>query len=119
LMIQCNTGPRWPINNAEYKCATSRSQGYITFAMTMTLELTADQEARLLERAKAAGMDDARAYVLALIESQTDSLIPKTAADVLAYWKREGLDSLFEGKPDSPEFARELRRAAQTREHVA
>jgi hypothetical protein len=36
---------------------------------------------------------------------------------LLAYWEKEGVLGIFQDRPDSPEFARQLRRQAETRTH--
>jgi len=83
--------------------------------MTLTLDLTEEQEARLVARAKAAGIDDPRQYVLSLISSEIDEQMPTTGAELIAYWKRLGVDGLFADRPDSPEFARQLRSQVESR----
>jgi hypothetical protein len=75
--------------------------------MTITLELEPEIEARLRENAAVAGMDETE-YARRLIE---DLLVgrPMTGAEALAYWERMGVHGVFAERPDSPEFARQLR----------
>lgn len=90
--------------------------------MTLVVELSPEEEASLRERADAAGLDEA-AYVRRLIQSDTPKrpepangeALPKTPAETLAYWEREGLFGLFAEGPDSPELARQIRKQAEKR----
>ena len=80
--------------------------------MTLTIELTSEQEARLAERARQEGLpaeEYARRRLLA------DLTRPMSGAEALEYWRKEGVLGLFADRPDSPEYARELRRQAETR----
>ena len=81
--------------------------------MTLTIDLTPEQEARLQERARQEGLpaeEYARQRLLA------DLSRPRTGAEALEYWRREGVLGLFADRPDSPEYARQLRRQAETRD---
>lgn len=75
--------------------------------MTITLELEPEIEARLRENAARAGMDETE-YAKRLIEVVLVER-PMTGAEALAYWDRMGVRGVLAGRPDSPEFARQLR----------
>jgi hypothetical protein len=85
--------------------------------MTLTLQLTPEEEAVLLEKAADAGMDPA-GYVLSMIDlapKDGQDQLPRTPAEASAYWEREGVYGLFKDGPDSPELSRDLRRKAENR----
>ena len=91
--------------------------------MTITLNVPIDMEMRLEEEA-AKCEQPVEDYALSLIERNLPkpSSVPelKTGADVVAYWKANGLIGDWadhEDIGDSVEYARELRRQAQTRSH--
>jgi hypothetical protein len=83
--------------------------------MALTVELTPEEQTRLEQEAALRGLEAAE-YARRLIEAGL-SARPMTGAEALAYWEREGVLGLFQDRPDSPEFARELRRQAETRDH--
>jgi len=85
--------------------------------MTVTVELTAEQEALLRKHARAARMTPAD-YVRSLIVEQPVPRARKrmSGAEALVFWRTCGLLGLFSGGPDSPELARRLRRSAETRQ---
>jgi len=81
--------------------------------MTLTMELTAEQEARLYRQAASAGVDAAE-YLRRLLD--TDPLAPAMTGQVAwDYWQKAGVIGTFADRPDSPDFARELRDAANAR----
>ncbi len=81
--------------------------------MTLTIELTPEEEARLQEEAQRAGVDTA-AFAHWLIASGLVELpLPKTPSEAIAYWREAGVTGLFADRPDSPEFARQLRASMQ------
>lgn len=87
--------------------------------MTLTLELTPEEEAALKAAAAEAGVDEAR-YLKGLID-QARTVVPPdrpmTGKEALAFWEREGVLGIFDDRPeDSPELARTLRRQAETRD---
>ncbi len=85
--------------------------------MTLTIELTPEQEAALLAQAKAAGLD-ATEYAKQLIASDLAAeRRPMTGAEMIAYWEQEGVIGSY-GDPDidAPELARRIRERAQTRD---
>lgn len=91
--------------------------------MTITLELPAELEARLEEEA-AKRKKHIEEYALALIEGGLPPPPPmpelKTGADVVAFWKANGLIGDWADREDigdSVEYARNLRKQAETRSH--
>ena len=90
--------------------------------MTLTIDLTPEQEARLAARAQAAGVADPADYLRTLIDesptgtSDVGSTQSGTGADLLAELDAAGLLNGY-GDPtvDAPELARRLRKEAETR----
>lgn len=87
--------------------------------MTITIELTQDEERRVAE-ARSRGLDvDAllKGLIGALPAPPAIETVPRatTGAEAIAFWQREGVFGLFADRPDSAEFARQLRRQAETR----
>lgn len=85
--------------------------------MTLTIELTEEEEARLRRRAAERGMEESE-YVRALIdEAEATEVKPVTAgAKLLAEWEEAGALGLWQDRPeDSVTLAREFRRKAETR----
>ena len=101
--------------------------------MTLTIELTPEEEAIVRQNAAEQGMDAPtylRQTVAALLSDQErrrkaltpprvtgENGAPLTGAQILAYWEREGVLGVFADRPeDSPELARKLRKEAETRD---
>jgi hypothetical protein len=90
--------------------------------MTLTIELTPEEAARLRRLARRAGQDET-AYLHTLIASLPEetgaSLISAegamTGAQILEYWDREDVRGIFDPDVDSVELAGQLRRQAETR----
>lgn len=97
--------------------------------MTLTLELTPEQEQRIAAEALHRNMD-AASYAKALFfeketaeESEEETLPPVgplppangTGADLVAYWEREGLIGTRSDITDRLEHARAIRRKAERR----
>lgn len=87
--------------------------------MTITLELPPETEAKLKAEASqnATSVDE---YALNLIEEglMADPSQFKTGAEVVAYWRKHGLIGIWADRDDigdSAEYARALRRQAETR----
>ncbi len=87
--------------------------------MTIMLELPPETEAKLKAEASqnATPIDE---YALNLIEAglMADPSDFQTGAEVVAYWRKHGLIGLWAGRADigdSAEYARTLRRQAETR----
>jgi hypothetical protein len=94
--------------------------------MTLLLELTPEVEDTLRAEASRRGLPVEKYALEALVtgmsagaEHGPDNNLPQTGAEALAYWKREGVMGLFADRPDTPEFARELRHQAETRAQQA
>ena len=79
--------------------------------MTLTIELTPEEEARLQQEAERAGTTPEEYAHLLLSEDLVGPSLPMTPAQALAYWKREGLLGSY-GDPtlDAQQLARKLRR---------
>ena len=87
--------------------------------MTYTLNLPPDTEARAQAQADMEGVA-VEDYLLSLIEDALPALPRefKTGADIVAYWRENNLVGIWADRPDigdSVEYARELRRQAETR----
>jgi hypothetical protein len=83
--------------------------------MTLTIELTPEQEAALQAQAQAAGID-ATEYARQLLAADlTDLPLPKTGAEAVAYWQRASIFGLFGDRGDAQEYARQLRETAEQR----
>jgi hypothetical protein len=90
--------------------------------MTLTLDLSPDLETLLQGEAARRGLPVQEYALQALVTGirieaaePDENRLPTTGVEALAYWKREGVLGLFADRPDTPEFARELRRQAETR----
>ncbi len=81
--------------------------------MTITLELTPEEETRLVQKAEEAGITPA-AYLLNLINSDKQAR-RMTGKEAIEYWRRVDALGVFTDEADSPELARELRTGAETR----
>jgi hypothetical protein len=83
--------------------------------MTLTIELTPEQENRLQAAAERRGLEPAE-YAQRLLAENLPEL-PATGAQLLAYWDEEGCLGVFSDRPeDSPELARQLRQNAEVRD---
>jgi hypothetical protein len=78
--------------------------------MILTIELTPEQEARLQAEADARGIDP-ETVLQELVKTLPEIEKPKTGAEAVDYWEREGLFDPDYGDPilDSPEMARAIR----------
>jgi hypothetical protein len=99
--------------------------------MTLTLELTPKQEQQLRAEAELRGLDEASYAKLRLFDSDTsesneENALPPigplppangTGADLVAYWKREGLIGTRPDIKDSQAHARAIRYKAERRDH--
>lgn len=84
--------------------------------MTLTIELTPEEEAALEEQAIAAGMESSEYARQLLTTELTDLSLPRNGAEILAYWEREGVRGVFADRGNAQEFARQLRDAEEARE---
>jgi hypothetical protein len=88
--------------------------------MTLTLELTPEEEAKLHAKAARAGMEET-AYLRSLIAGRRQPQKgSNTPAEMVAYWQANGLLTGY-GDPDkdSIEVARELRDKFSQRENAS
>jgi hypothetical protein len=90
--------------------------------MTLQIELTPEVEDTLRAEAARRGLAVEEYALEALVtgmgarsEHRSAEKLPQAGAEALAYWRREGVTGLFADRPDTPEFARELRRQAESR----
>lgn len=85
--------------------------------MTLTINLSADEEARLQREAEAQGVE-AEELARRLIDQglPSEEPRPKTGREALAYWRRKGALGLFADRGDTQTVAEELRRNASTRQ---
>lgn len=86
--------------------------------MTLTLTLTPERETRLTEQARAAGLtlDDFALRVLDEAAAAPPESEPRTGADLLALWAREGAFLPADDDLDAPARARDIRERNQNRE---
>jgi hypothetical protein len=86
-------------------------------AMTVSLDLPQKLIDTLSDEAARRGLSLSE-YALQILSAGRDR-IPAltTGADLVAYWRAEGLVGTWPEIPDSQDFAREIRRAAERREH--
>ena len=82
--------------------------------MPLTLQLPHDLEVDLDREASLQGVSVAE-YVLQLLRDRDPKELPKTGAELVAYWKARGF---FGSRPDIVDgsaYSRDLRRQAETR----
>ena len=87
--------------------------------MTLTIDLEPDIEARLRVEAKREGVETeelARRLIEHGLPPLREPDLTMTGAEILAAWEREDALGSFTNRPDSPEYARQLRRLAESRE---
>lgn len=79
--------------------------------MTITIELTVEQETRLASEANKRGVKPEE-FASELLSHSLTSL-PQTPQELYAFWEKEGVFGLWADCPeDSPELARKWRREA-------
>jgi hypothetical protein len=86
--------------------------------MTLTVELPPDLEARVNAEAARRGVSPAECVLDVLEAMMPAGPLPATPAELVDYWEREGVLGIWADRtdiPDSPEYARELRRQAELR----
>jgi hypothetical protein len=87
----------------------------------LTLDLTPELEERLKEGAQRFGLSPEAYAARVLDECVPAARTPVNGAELVAYWRREGLLGLWADRTDiadAPEYARELRRRAERRERT-
>lgn len=85
--------------------------------MTLTLELPRDLEHRLTAEASQRGMP-VETYALRLLSRPTrrrPAAPPRNGAELVAYWRREGLVGSRTDIADTQEYVRDLRQRAEQR----
>ena len=85
--------------------------------MTLTLNLTDEEEMRLLAMAQRAGLDP-ESLIKRLIDESPDNtdMLPKSPADALTYWRSHGvLGSYGDPSVDSTALATEIRSKSELR----
>ena len=86
--------------------------------MTLTLDLPPDLEARVKSEAARRGVSPTECVLEVLGAAMPDGPMPTTPAELVDYWEREGVLGIWADRtdiPDSPEYARLLRRQAEQR----
>jgi hypothetical protein len=83
--------------------------------MSITLKLSPETEDKLRKQARRAGLNAAD-YLARLIETAPEDadMVGASPAETVEYWLRDPYP-IFEGLPDSPDFARTLRLKAEGR----
>ncbi len=83
--------------------------------MVLTLRLPQEVERELSTEATRLGMPLEQYALRLLCQPHPVSTAPQNGAELVAYWKREGVIGSRPDIADSPRHARELRRRAETR----
>jgi hypothetical protein len=84
--------------------------------MTISLDLPKNLVDELSDEASRRGLSLSE-YALQILSTGREESIPlKTGADLVAYWRSEGLVGTRPEIEDSQAFAREIRRAAERRD---
>jgi len=86
--------------------------------MTLTLEIPQELEAVLAAEAAILGLPLSEYAQRLLAVGRVPDAAPKTGAEVLAYWRREGVIGSRSDVTDSLEHARAIRRKAEKRSRV-
>ena len=86
--------------------------------MTLTLEIPDELETELIREADRLGLSLPE-YALQLLQGrQASSTLPKSGADLVAYWRNEGLIGTRPEISDSQAHARRLREQAERRRNA-
>jgi hypothetical protein len=83
--------------------------------MSLTLELPPELEKELADEAARLRLPLAEYALRLLVVGRISAPKPSNGADLVAYWQREGLVGSRPDIVDAAEYARGLRRQAQTR----
>jgi hypothetical protein len=84
--------------------------------VTITLELPQELEHKLAEEAEQLGLSLPEYALRVLAEGRLAGTLPRTGAELVAYWQREGLVGSRPDISDSQEHARRIRAAAERRQ---
>jgi hypothetical protein len=83
--------------------------------MTLTIDIPEELETELLDEARRLGLSLPE-YALTLLRMrQSTRNLPRTGADLVSYWQREGLIATRPEITDSQAHARQLRQQAERR----
>jgi len=88
------------------------------FALTLTIDLAPETEARLRVQAQREGVETSELARRLIARGLPQLLEPEstmTGAQILAAWEQEDALGSFTDRPDSSEYARQLRHSAETR----
>lgn len=83
--------------------------------MTLTIELTDEEEEALRVAAAAAGLQREEYARRRLVGDLADLPLPKTGFELVDYLRRSGVFGLFADRGDAQEYARRLRETAELR----
>jgi len=86
--------------------------------MTLTLDLPQELESELATEAARLGLPISEYARRLLSSGRTPGASPKTGAELVAYWQREGVVGSRPEIADSQEHARAIRRQAEERFHA-
>jgi hypothetical protein len=86
--------------------------------MTFTLDLPPDLETELHHEAAQLNLSLSEYILHLLAKRQSSSSLPKTGAELVAYWQREGVIGSRPDIVDSQAYARQIRHEAETRERA-
>jgi len=88
--------------------------------MTITLELPQELEDEFAAEAERLHLSLAEYVLRVLVAGRVVASTPRTGADILASWQREGLIGTRSdvAVADIPQYARELRQRAERRDHT-
>jgi hypothetical protein len=86
--------------------------------MTFTLDLPPELETELHHEASRLDLSLSEYIVQLLSQRQTSESLPKTGAELVAYWQKEGVIGSRPDIADSQAYARQLRHEAETRERA-
>lgn len=83
--------------------------------MTLTIDIPEELETELLDEARRLGLSLPE-YTLTLLRMrQTNRDLPRTGADLVSYWQREGLIGTRPEITDSQTHARQIRQQVERR----
>ena len=84
--------------------------------MSLVLNLPPELETELMAEASRSGLPLPEYVLRILVAGRVPEAMPRTGADLVAYWRGEGLVGSRSDVLDSVEHARDLRRQAERRD---